>query len=250
MVSGEVHGVMGTALVLTLALGGPIAASFEWAEIVRALECRAEVEGRLRAWRASAEVYRGPSALDGADRYRIPTDRLGVWITLEVRADGRARLFRTDADASVEVELDAACGESERVLGGLPDVAGSQFTDDDLKSLLATNDRLVVYLWTPHLPLSVEGYHEIREATSAVGAAFVAVVDPSAEVDYVREISDAEGIPADARRRLASVELLFRDLAVHAPAVLVFAYGKARPVLPGYRSKRAYMEYLSSSRQR
>lgn len=236
---------MFAAFTLSLSLGLVPAAS-DWGPLVEALPCSEKVQAALSSWDALPEAFRAPSGLDGADRFRIPTTKLGVWITLESAASGHVRLFRNTAASGVAWELDASCQVSKRDLPGLTAATnGHSITDLDLERLVQANDRVVIYLWTPHLPLSVEGYHEIARATASTSAMLVAVVDPSADPEYVREVADAEGIPTDARRRVASIELLFRNLAVHAPAVLVFDEGRAHPVLPGYRSAKAYAEYLS-----
>ncbi|HSF15612.1 MAG TPA: hypothetical protein VLK65_08670 [Vicinamibacteria bacterium] len=231
------------ALGLTPARSEPESVS----QLLKRLRCAPQVEELLGEWTASSEVLRAPPGIDGRGRYRISTARLGVWITVEIPSSPPepVRLFRTEASSGTSVELDGGCNPTFAELPGIsaPEVENG-FTDSDLERLLAVNDRLVVFLWSPHLPLSVEGYGEIAAAVSELGIPLAAVVDPSAVPELVDEVSERNGIPLEARRVLASVELLFRDLAVHAPTVLFFWRGKAEAPLPGYRDRRAYVEFF------
>lgn len=209
--------------------------------------CADAVDRQLDRWHATDEVLRAPGGPLGGAVYRIATDELGVWITLH-RPQGLATvsLFRTDSKGTVRLDLDERCEPEPTQSLPAPSLPEGAFTDADLKARLESHDRLVVYLWSPHLPLSVEGYHEIVAAAAALEVPLVAVVDGTADRDFVEREADDNGIPAEARRAMGSVELLFRDLAVHTPSVVVFASGTVSSPLPGYRGRNAYRVYLES----
>ena len=54
------------------------------------------------------------------------------------------------------------------------------------------------------------------------------------------------GIPDVGLREVTSVELIMRDLQVHAPSILVFRSGRVSPVLPGYRNADGYRRFVGS----
>lgn len=222
-------------------------------QLVSSLPCTDAVERQLEAWNATAEVLRAPGGPLGGDVYRIATNETGVWITVhQPRGLDTVSLFLTNADGTVRLDFNhrAPPGDTcePESIPSFPavELPADAFTDEHLKALLAEDDRLVVFLWSPHLPLSVEGYHEIVHAASSLGIPFVAVVDGTADRGFVLRVADEQGIPERARRPMRSVELLFRDLAVHTPSVLVFSKGHVSAPLPGYRQRDAYRLYLDT----
>ncbi len=208
--------------------------------------CAELIEDQLVAWKASPEVLRAPGGPEGGAVYRIATSRIGVWLTYhQPRGTHHQSLFRTDSKETVRLDYLDGCRVA-RSESRNPAPAPDAFTDEMLRMALNESPRLVVYLWSPHSPLSVDGYHEIAAAAADLEVRFIAISDASADPSYRDATADASGIPKLARRPLGSTELLFRDLAVHTPAILVFAWGEASAPLPGFRLRDAYREYLRS----
>lgn len=211
------------------------------------LPCATAIEAQLDAWGAAFEVLRAPTGIDGRPAYRIATERLGAWATLEPPwgGDPRSRLSLASAERVVTLTFDGACRATRAESPG-PGRGVDVFDDRDLELLLERHPSAMIYLWSPHLPLSVDGYREAAAAAASRGLGFAAVVHPSSDRAFVEEAAEAAGIPPEARRPLSSVELSFRDLAVHAPAILVYVDGRAQSPLPGYRSAAGYLEYLDA----
>lgn len=207
--------------------------------------CAEALERQLDVWGVTSEVLRSPGGPLGGAVYRIATNELGAWVTVhQPRGLDVVSLFFTDATGSVRVDFDRTCEPESSPIFSAPTTLPEAFSDNDLKAALANDDRLIVFLWSPHLPLSVEGYHEITRAAAVLGVPLQAVVDGAANRGFVERVADAEGIPARARRPMSSVELLFRDLAVHTPSIIVFSGGRVSAPLPGFRNSDAYLSYL------
>jgi hypothetical protein len=86
------------------------------------------------------------------------------------------------------------------------------------------------------MPLSVSGYHAAAAAAERLGVSLVALLDPGADEGYSRRVAREEGIPEESLHPVRSIELAFRDLALHAPSIQVFAEGRlVGPVVPGSR---------------
>jgi len=218
-------------------------------EFLAGQTCATAIEAQLTDWGATAEVLKSPGGPQGGDVYRIATGERGVWLTYHQPSDlPSGSVFRTDPYETVRLDFQADCAVRRTVSTRTP-VPGA-FTDEDLSTLVERHGRLVVYLWSPHLPLSVDGYHEIKAAAEAESFAFVAVVDAGASRSLTRTVGAAQGVPEDARRPLGAVELLFRDIAVHSPSILVFADGQASAPLPGYRNRDAYRRHLANIGER
>lgn len=215
-------------------------------QLVSGSVCADAVEHQLSTWHAGSEVLKTAGGPVGGAVYRIATNELGVWITLhQPKGLFTTSVFLTNARETLRVDFGADCEPRWSSTRSPADLADA-FTDEDLKAVLARHDRVVVYLWSPHLPLSVEGYAEIAAATSTAGFELVAVAHGAADPGFVRRAADEHGIPVEATRPMSSVELLFRDLAVHTPSILVFANGTASAPLPGYRNRAAYAAHLAS----
>lgn len=208
--------------------------------------CREPIERQLESWNATGEILKAPGGPLGGSVYRIATSKVGVWITLHRPAGATSTtVFLTDAHGSRELAFDdRSCRPIAREGTSSPRATADGFTDTDLRELLARESRLVVFLWSPHLPLSVDGYAEIESATAALGVAFVAVVDASSDPDYVRRIAAERGVPREATKPLGSIELLFRDLPTHMPSAIAFDRTRASAPLPGYRDRASYRRWL------
>jgi len=126
-----------------------------------------------------------------------------------------------------------------------PRVPEPRFDDDDLRRLVQGNGRGVIYLWSPHMPLSVDGFRSLRAAADARGLAVHAVLDPAADRAFAAASLTAAGLSATALRVADSVELTFRDLVLHAPSVQVYGGGQLRgSAFPGYHSPEEYGVFL------
>ena len=117
----------------------------------------------------------------------------------------------------------------------------ARFTDAELERILATSRAVVVYVWSPHMPLSVDGVHQASMAAARLGVAFVAVADPNSDSSYAVRVALEAGLPAGAARPAHSSELASRDAFVHAPSLVLFVNGRpAGLAIRGYREAAAY----------
>ena len=240
--------------------------------------CRTEVRRVLRAWSAGPRYLEGAPGVSGLPSYRIPAGAIGRWIVLGESGGGGVRLElwsdepgpeerrRGDRSRSGRFEihvLDAACRVVEGGgSGGPPAPAASAlssapigrdaplpFTDVELRSLVGGADAptaVVVYSWSPHMPLSVDGYREVARAADALGMALVPVLIPGSDRPFALREAERVGMPTEQVRTSRSIELAMRDAHVHAPSILVFGRGRISPVLPGYRGADGYRRYLEA----
>jgi len=109
-------------------------------------------------------------------------------------------------------------------------------TDEKVRAILERGSPGVFYAWSPHMPLSVDGLHEILTAGERLDLVVIPVLSSHANIAYARDRIDGLDLPESVLRRGQSTELIGRDLFVHAPAILVFdGGGFVSPVLPGFR---------------
>lgn len=194
---------------------------------------------QLRAWGATGTPRDEPHA----QMRHWPTRTIGTWIT-EVRTPTTLALLQVTPDRLTRFEWTDGCvvsaDERPRPAAGAP-----RFTDADLRTLVASGRPGVVYVWSPHMPLSVDGYRHLAAAAEARGMSVHAMLEPAADRSFAQS-SPARGVlPPDALRVADSVELWFRDVHLHAPSILVFARGRiAGDAWPGYHSAEEYGVFL------
>jgi hypothetical protein len=228
----------------TAALGGEAAVgpAGQTAE-APALLCAADVEAAKRRWDAVDPPRPQAPLTAGATLRHWPTRTLGVWL-VENRATDHATLTRVDAASLTRLTWVAGCA-AETTTRPRPTAPPPAFGDADLAGVLAASGRGVLYLWSPHMPLSVEGYGAIVAAAKTRGLAVEPLLDPAADRTFARTEAAARALPAAALRVADSVELQFRELTLHAPSALAYARGRfVGSPLRGFRTAEEYGAYF------
>lgn len=230
---------LAAAAILALAGGG---VSGQQAAAT-AVSCAAEVEAARRRWHVVEPPLLQPPLTPGDSLRHWPTTTLGAWVVDDTSA-GHATLTRVDPATLTRMSWTADCTvtTTSRPRPAAPPPA---FADADLARLLATGGSGVLYLWSPHMPLSVDGYATLVAATRARGLALEPLLDPAADRAFASREATARRLPAAALRVADAVELQFRELALHAPSAAVFAGGRLiGSVLRGYRTAEEYTAYF------
>jgi len=207
------------------------------------VRCADEVAAQRRAWGAEAPSIVQPSMPGDAQLRHWPTSALGVWLVEQVTGPDTT-LTRVSQDHLVRMQWSATCAPSRDERSRTPAPAPA-FTDRDLAALLERRTRGVLYLWSPHMPLSVDGYTELRRAAEAKQLEVVALLDPQSDRRFAAAAVAEGRLPAAALHVADSVELQFRELPLHAPAIVAFRDGRLQAtVLRGYRSTEEYGTFL------
>ena len=215
--------------------------------------CIAAVQSSLSGWGAGSEYLAGPPAGAGIATLRFPTRERGVWVVVQGAAGQSPSLQRVDAEQTTLRSFGAECvpHDVSTARARSTSVDGGDFDDRALDLVLdeavATSARgVVVYAWSPHMPLSVDGWAEVAKAARALSVVAVPALIDEADMDFAEREAERVGIPRDGLRAITSVELIMRDLQLHAPAILVFRENRVSPVLPGYRNADGYQRFLET----
>ena len=118
----------------------------------------------------------------------------------------------------------------------LPKTTG--FTDQDLMKELHGKHWGVIYVWTPYMPLSVDGVAEIEKAVKAQGGSLTVLVDAKASAADIQAWVKKGKIKPSQETAVASKELYARDLGEHYPVAFIFENG--------FLSNRSYIGYKDS----
>jgi len=185
--------------------------------------CDGEATAARRAWQVTGDVRRQPPATDGREIRHWATSTLGVWVIDVASAD--VTLTRVSPETVTTVTFDAAC-VATRTEQPRPAQAAPRFSDGDLRARLAEVPRGVIVVWSPHMPLSLDAVRAVGDAAATRGLAVDVVLDDAADRDFAARTLVGQGLPAGWARVADSVELVFRDVLVHAPAVQLYARGR------------------------
>ncbi len=186
------------------------------------LRCSPAIQKKLLEWRASGEIFQDAPGEFQTRTWRLATERLGEWAFVSVSAGDDPTLVKVDASAVQRVTFSGSCEPSIEVRKiEAADTKPNEFGNSDLERVIKEHATGIVYVWSPHMPLSVDGYGQVAEAARQLGVAMTAVLDPRADASYAESVAKENGIPQDALRTLSSSELLFRNAGMHAPSILV-----------------------------
>lgn len=206
-------------------------ASMRCADAANAISAAWGVHGE---WRALAP-YPAP-------REASPTATVGVWVERTHLDDGRTELRRVSASQTDVVTLDAAsCVASRRThLRSFPALSRQNaLTDSRLDTLVRANQRGMIYVWSPRMPLSVGGIEQARRAALELGIAFTAVVAETNEA----ELSTLQ-VDASFTTRMESLELVYRNATIHYPTALFYSAGRIIDgAFPGYKNVATYVKF-------
>lgn len=99
------------------------------------------------------------------------------------------------------------------------------FTDADLLRLLKSQKQGLIYVWTPTMPLSVEGIEFAKKAAKERKLHLTVLMDAEAEKDHVKTVQEQGRVIASEVTRVASHELYARQVSRHYPVVYMYKDG-------------------------
>lgn len=205
-------------------------------------QCAPARRAQHRAWQTRPSAREQPSDTTGARVRHFPTATMGVWV-VETSGPGGSSMTRVAPDALTRLTWTAACvvtaDRQPRPRG-----PASAFGDADLAALVRTG-RGVIYVWSPHMPLSVDTMTSLAAAARGLRLAVTLLLDPAADPGFAARIAAERALPAAALRVADSVELQFRDVLVHAPTAIAYADGRiVGSAYPGGHTADEYAAYF------
>ncbi len=206
-------------------------------------QCATQVAAQRARWDAGDPPIVQPPTTPGGLLRHWPTAAVGVWLVEDVSGT-HATLARVSGGQVTRMTWSSEC-QATSDTRQRPTAPPPAFTDDDLSRLLASGQPAVLYLWSPHMPLSVDGYVQLVTAARPRGLTVEPLLDAAADRSFAETSRTPGGLPESALRVVDSVELQFRELPLHAPAIAVISRGRfVGAVLRGYRTAAEYGAFL------
>lgn len=174
-----------------------------------------------------------------------PTDTLGVWVVETAGpVGGTTSLRRVTSAGTTEIVWSASCQATTTAYPRQP-LARPGFNDVDLRRLLDAHPRGIIYTWSPHMPLSVEGVATIRAVGERLHLPVTVLLDPNADAAFADTAIAAHEWSSFDGRVVDSIELAFRDALVHAPSMQAYAGGRlVGSPYPGHHTADEYGAFL------
>lgn len=205
--------------------------------------CAPHISDQRATWGAIGPPRMQPPSSEGATVLHWPTSTLGTWV-VEVVGPREASLRRVVDGDVTDVTWSTDCVPSTVDTPRLGSAMG-RFTDADLRGLVAHHPRGLLYVWSPHMPLSVDGVRVARIVAERRGLPLTILLDPAANTGLARSVIARHGWPPDSAIVADSTELRFRDVLVHAPTIQGYASGRlVGSAFPGYHTVDEYSAYL------
>jgi|GEM_PF-4901318 len=207
--------------------------------------CRRLIDNTLNKWRVTREWITRPVSMDGGRSFASPTDEVGKWAQVVIYPDHSAEALLQSSESNVMV--------SWKGINCLPSVSSTPrqseraanteyFTDNQLGALARSGTKTMLFLWSPHMPLSVKAYPQAEAIARKLEVQFIPLLDPEADEHDARATAKASQFPAAALRRPESIELVFRGMFQHYPSTLILSGGKFSHNYPGIWTKPEILE--------
>lgn len=228
-------------------------ASVELSAELKGLPCAQEALSVVKAWQGQEPWTRALASRPGESVYRAPTQTLGKWIELS-RDASEIKLKLFSGTQILQFSLGAECrGEARLVARKAKDRFGKArsfygfkiMRDPELAALLGEQKPGILFLWTPHKPISISGLEQILAAAKELKIPVYPVVEPnSAPSAVTRELKRLKIAKANVYY-LDSFDLQYRGFRLHFPSLIVFNQGRfTSQVRRGYEDAYVYVDYL------
>lgn len=237
---------------LAFSLTNP-ASAISVADAVGNHPCQHAINHQLEQWQASNEVKPSPDSTLQGSAYKISTPVIGRWVLLrkEAKLIHLSKIERKITPNHIEAthinvitwNNDCAITEEEK---RLPlSITDQDFNDENLKTVIKNNKMGVIYLWSPHMLLAVDGVNELADITKALGVTYTPLLDPKANIRFANKTVAERGLPQKSLTVARALEFQFRDMYIHSPTLLLYKDGKIiGPSIPGYRSPTHYRQVI------
>lgn len=185
--------------------------------------------------------------------FRAPTEAVGKWVEVAFNgSDVDLRLF--NEKAVLTTKFDKRCKTTAGLLAHKmkSSLSDKQRTykvmhDTEIAGLLEQKKSGVIFLWSPHKRISVEGLKQILQAGKESKVPVYPVVDADSDPKAVDQVVKELKLAKKDIYFLDSFDLQYRGFRLHHPSLIVFNDGKfTSQVRRGYEDAFVYKDYLTS----
>ena len=126
-------------------------------------------------------------------------------------------------------------------------VPAKGFADKDLKAALKAHKQGLIYVWSPHMPLSVEGLQEIKDAAKKLNMHLTILQDGKANPQGTAKWVKTKRVLASETTPVASRELYARQVQLHYPVLFIYKDGfLSNRTIVGHKKADTFEKWIST----
>ncbi|WP_157765794.1 thioredoxin family protein [Halobacteriovorax marinus] len=118
------------------------------------------------------------------------------------------------------------------------------FLDRDLDQLLKKEKRGVIYLWSPHMSLSVYELVEMKKYLSSLKIPVTILLDLNADIDFANKSLQKYDLPLEYLKRMNSRKLENFGATIHYPSTIFYKDGELVKRVPGFNGKKSLQDLI------
>jgi len=119
------------------------------------------------------------------------------------------------------------------------------FVDKDLGDLISKNQYGVIYLWSPHMSLSLYELVELQKYVKSLKVPFTILMDLKADDKFASKILKKYDLPLEYLKRMNSRKLEEFGITVHYPSTVFYKDQKLIKRVPGYNGKKSFKDLIT-----
>lgn len=225
----------------------------DFSDSLKQIPCAKQASQVLTQWKVQDHWSHAVGHQPNEQVFRAPTEAIGKWVEVAFNgSDVDLRLF--NEKAILTTKFDKHCRSTAGLLAHQVKSRLSEkqrkykvMHDKEIVSLLEQKRSGVIFLWSPHKQISVEGLKQILQAGKATNTPVYPVVDPDSDPKAVDRVAKELKLAKKDIYFLDSFDLQYRGFRLHHPSLIVFNDGKfTSQVRRGYEDAFVYKDYLKS----
>lgn len=119
------------------------------------------------------------------------------------------------------------------------------FVDKDLEQLISKNKYGVIYLWSPHMSLSLYELVELQKYVKSLKVPFTILMDLKADDKFASKLLRKYDLPLEYLKRMNSRKLEEFGITVHYPSTVFYKDKKLVKRIPGYNGKKSFKDLIT-----
>jgi hypothetical protein len=124
------------------------------------------------------------------------------------------------------------------------DVKDGRFSDEDLTALLKKHDKGFLYLWSPHMSLSVLELKELIKSQSKLSVPITFLMDSKADLNHAEFLLKGIKNSNIYFKMIGSKKLIDFGMTIHYPSLVFYKNNKLLIRIPGYSGVKSIKKYI------
>jgi hypothetical protein len=190
------------------------------------LNCISQVESLLTSFEAKGDWKILITTNPTKERFTTPTKTFGKWIYLENDLSSKKIIVANQTQFEMmSIEFDEKC--SRKINYKHSDEDKTSLNDNGLKKIADSYSDVLVYIWSPEMPLSMKTLPEVKKFAEQEKIPLKVFLYAHSSQAFAEATVRGENYPIEYLQRLKSFELSMSDVEAHQPAL--FRYKKGMP---------------------